>query len=358
MTKAGMTEAELAFVAERRVGRLATVGAGGRPAVTPICYAIVEYNGQPSIVSALDEKPKSVAPEQLARVRNIVANSDVSLVVDDYNENWSKLAFVLIHGRAELVRPAELGHAEGVAALRAKYSQYLHMAINQTPQIRITSLTSSSWRSRENADEAVSRPADLTALIQGRRSVRAFQSTPVDRRIIEQAIAAAAWAPSPHGSQPWRFAVVESRDRRTALADVMAATWQAQLEMDGQEPEIVQLRLAKSRERLTTAPVLVIPCLYLDDLEIYPDPDRQAAERTMAIQSFGAAVQSFLLSIYASGLDAGWMCAPLFIPDLVRETLGLALSLTPHALIPVGHAAMDPVRRLRRPVSELIVSWE
>jgi F420 biosynthesis protein FbiB-like protein len=202
------------------------------------------------------------------------------------------------------------------------------------------------------------RPSDLTSLIQGRRSVRAFHSTPVDRRIIEQAIAAAAWAPSPHGSQPWRFAVVESQERRTALADAMAATWQTQLEMDGQDASIVQIRLEKSRERLITAPVLVIPCLYLEELEVYPDADRQAAERTMAIQSFGAAVQNFLLAIYASGLDAGWMCAPLFVPDLVRETLGLAPSLIPHALIPVGHAAKDPVRRPRRPLEELIVSWQ
>ena len=78
----------------------------------------------------------------------------------------------------------------------------------------------------------------------------------------------------------------------------------------------------------------------------------------MAIQSIGAAIQNFLLSIYASGLDAGWMCAPLFCPDIVRAALGLDSTLDPQALIPVGHAAKDPVRRPRLSVAGLITSWE
>jgi PPOX class probable F420-dependent enzyme len=352
-----LTDWERAFVQERRVASLATVSADGRPAVTPICYAVVDHDGKPVVVSALDEKPKSVTLERLARVRNIQANPSVALVVDDYNEDWSRLVFVQIHGQGAFVQPDESGHREAIAALRAKYPQYERMAIHQSPLIRIADLIASSWRASEAAGNSP-RPTDLTSLIQGRRSVRAFASTPIDLRIVEQAIAAAGWAPSPHGSQPWRFAVVESQARRTALADAMAETWRTQLEMDGQDESIVQIRLEKSRERLMTAPVLVIPCLFLRDLETYPDPDRQTAERTMAIQSFGAAVQNLLLQIYAAGLDAGWMCAPLFVPEVVRDALGLAPELIPHALIPIGYAAKDPVRRERRPLDELIVSWE
>jgi PPOX class probable F420-dependent enzyme len=353
-----LTDWERAFVLERRVARLTTISADGRPTVTPICYAVLETASDPFIVSALDEKPKSVPIERLARIKNILADPRISLVVDDYNEDWSTLAFVQIHGNAALIEPGQAYHADAIAALRSKYPQYARMAIEQNPIIQISDLTASSWRANDQIDERVLRPDDLTSLIQGRRSVRAFASTPVDRRIVEQAIAAAGWAPSPHGSQPWRFAVVESQERRTALADAMAATWQEQLEMDGQPEAIVQIRLAKSRERLETAPVLVIPCLYLGELDDYPDPDRQIAERTMAIQSFGAAVQNLLLHIYSAGLDAGWMCAPLFCPEVVRDTLGLDEALIPHALLPVGYAAKDPVRRPRRPLEELIVSWQ
>src|SRR6476660_9788824 len=83
-----LTDWERAFVQERKVARLTTVSADGRPAVTPICYAVVEHDSEPVVVSALDEKPKSVSPERLARVRNIQVNPKIALVVDDYNEDW------------------------------------------------------------------------------------------------------------------------------------------------------------------------------------------------------------------------------------------------------------------------------
>ncbi len=204
----------------------------------------------------------------------------------------------------------------------------------------------------------IERECDLDAVIRGRRSVRAFASEPVPPEIVRSAIEAAGWAPSPHGRQPWRFAVVEQPERRAGLAEAMAASWDTQLRFDGQDETIVRIRLEKSKRRLVDAPVLVIPCLYLADLDVYPDLDRQEAERIMAIQSIGAAIQNFLLSIYAAGFDAGWMCAPLFCPDLVREYLGLDAALIPHALLPVGRAAKDPVRRPRMAVDALIVDWE
>ncbi|MDQ3226923.1 MAG: nitroreductase family protein [Chloroflexota bacterium] len=193
--------------------------------------------------------------------------------------------------------------------------------------------------------------------MQGRRSVRAFDTRSVPRAVIEGAIAAAGWAPSPHGRQPWRFVVVESQARRDALADAMAETWRTQLRLDGQDEEIVAARLAKSRNRLQRAPVLIVPCLYLQGLDTYPDADRQQAEETMAIQSLGAAVQNLLLSLYAAGVDGGWMCAPIFCPEVVQEALGLDATLNPHALIAVGYAASDPVRRPRLALDALIVDW-
>jgi len=198
----------------------------------------------------------------------------------------------------------------------------------------------------------------LESVFAGRRSVRSFAPGSVPHSFIEAAIEAAGWAPSPHGRQPWRFAVVESQTKREALADAMAETWRDQLALDGQDAGIIALRLQKSRERMLEASLLIIPCLYLDDLDIYFDPERQEAERLMAIQSIGAAIQNALLSLYANGLDAGWMCAPLFCPDVVRDALGLSRSLIPHAMLPVGYAAKEPVRRPRLPVEELIVKWE
>lgn len=194
-------------------------------------------------------------------------------------------------------------------------------------------------------------------VIQGRSSVRSFLPGPVSGELIRNAIESAGWAPSPHGTQPWRFVVIESEATRRHLASEMAASWRTQLRMDGDDPEIVERRLRRSQERLESAPVLVILALYLENAADYPDSDRQSAEELMAVQSLGAAAQNFLLALHAQGLDTGWMCAPLFCPDLVRIALKLPEELVPHAMFPVGRMATLPKRRPRLPVDGLIARW-
>ncbi len=196
---------------------------------------------------------------------------------------------------------------------------------------------------------------DFAAIVRGRASVRYFDGRPVARPLLEQILEAGAWAPSPHGRQPWRFAVLTRLDRKRQLADAMGEAWQFQLAMDGDAPEVIAARREGSRRRVIEAPALVVPCLYLAVLDRYPDTGRQQAEELMAVQSLGAATQNMLLMAYALGLDAGWMCAPLFCPDVVATALGLPNDLTPHALIAVGYRGREPRRRPHLPLAELIV---
>ena len=136
----------------------------------------------------------------------------------------------------------------------------------------------------------------------------------------------------------------------------MGEEWRANLEMDRQDAEVVEKRLIGSRNRLLDAPVLLLLCLYLEDLDAYPDAQRQRGETTMAVQSLGAVAQNALLAAYDLGLDAGWMCAPLFCPKKVVGALGLDPRLVPNALLTLGYAEGDPPkRRLRRPLDELVV---
>ena len=194
-------------------------------------------------------------------------------------------------------------------------------------------------------------------VLRERRSVRRFKNEPVKNAIVERVLEAGLWAPSPHGTQPWRFVVITRRANREHLAEAMAASWRHNLEMDNEPAEVIEGRLAGSRRRLLEAPVLIIVCLYTADSDRYPDPVRAKAERTMAVQSLGACVENMLLTAYASGIDAGWMCAPLFCPEIVVEALGLDPELTPHGLIAMGHAAAAPRRRPRRSLETLIV-WD
>src|SRR4051794_24085655 len=106
---------------------------------------------------------------------------------------------------------------------------------------------------------------DLPGIIRGRRSVRRYQERPVPRELIEKVLEAAGWAPSPHGRQPWRFAVLTRAAPKRALADAMGDEWRRQLALDGQAAAVIQTRFEKSHQRIIRAPAIVIPCLYLAD---------------------------------------------------------------------------------------------
>jgi PPOX class probable F420-dependent enzyme len=358
-----LTAAEAAFLRAGRVARLATVGADGVPHLVPVCYDAVFADGAlVALHIALDEKPKRVGPGELKRVRNLLANPAVSLLVDRYeDQDWGRLAFLRVDGAAELLQPGKPGHGAAIAALRAKYAQYGAMALEERPVIRIAPRVARSWGALDAAD-AGEGPASLGMefgqLVKARRSVRHFRPDPVPRPVVEALIAAAGWAPSPHGRQPWRFAVLTRQEAKLELADAMGETWVQQLSLDGQDAEIIAARLAGSRRRLLTTPVLIVPCLYTADLDAYPDPDRQAAEELMAVQSLGAAIQNLLLAASDRGLDTGWMCAPLFCPEIVRDALGLQSPLVPHAIITLGWAAQEPKRRGRLPVEGLIARYD
>jgi PPOX class probable F420-dependent enzyme len=338
------------------VARLATADASGRPYVVPVCFA---WEGD-HIYIALDEKPKSVAYHRLKRVRNILENPRVSFLVDSYSEDWSRLSYTLASGVASLEQPGSPVHAAAVDLLRQKYPQYRDMAIERQPVIAIAVESVHSWHGSDGiGDEQPDRNyLDFASLARERHVVRQFKPVPVPRALVEQTIEAARWAPSPHGAQPWRFVVITRQELKERLAEAMAEEWRRNLEMDGEEADVVAIRERKSHQRIINSPVLIIPCLYLEDLQEYPDPQRRQAEVTMAIQSLGAAVQNMLLSAYSLGLDTGWMCAPLFCPEVVVEALDLPSALIPHALINMGYGAKDPPRRPHRSVDELIVRYD
>ena len=346
---ATLSPRETAFLVRQRVARLATADGGGNPHVVPVCFA---YDGK-SVHIALDEKPKDVPATRLKRVRNIVENPRVALVADRYAEDWSLLAFVMVRGRAGLLEPGTEEHGAAVRLLRGKYHQYEEMRIGENPVISIRPDSAASWGALDTPQGS---PQKLLDAVRGRRSVRQYLPLEVPKALVDGVLEAARWAPSPHGRQPWRFAVIRSDSTKERLAAAMGEEWRANLTMDGQEPAVVEKRLRGSYRRLLDAPVLVLLCLYLGDLDVYPDEHRQANETTMAVQSLGAAAQNVLLAAYDSGLDAGWMCAPLFCPEKVTQALGLDPALVPHALLTLGHAAQDPPkRRPRIPLDELVV---
>ena len=128
------------LIRSARIGHLATSDKSGQPHVIPICFV---FDGN-YFYSPIDEKPKRTVPSKLKRLKNIRENSKVSLVIDRYDEDWRKLAYVLVFGKARILQRGEK-HRSAVQLLRKKYPQYRSMAIDARPMIAITANRVVSW---------------------------------------------------------------------------------------------------------------------------------------------------------------------------------------------------------------------
>ena len=129
-----------AFIRSQRVARLATADASGQPHAVPVCFV---YDGE-RFFSAIDQKPKSAAPLRLKRIRNILANENVALVLDRYREQWDRLAYLIVQGSARIIE-LEPEQERAIALLREKYPQYLAMALESAPVIEITPRRFIQW---------------------------------------------------------------------------------------------------------------------------------------------------------------------------------------------------------------------
>jgi PPOX class probable F420-dependent enzyme len=131
----------LALLRDARVARLGTADTAGRPLVVPVCYA---FDGA-WIYSAIDRKPKRT--RELRRVRNIRENPHVSLVVDEYHEEWRRLCWVIVEGRADSLTGGP-EFAQAMDLLVAKYPQYRTLGFERETGtvIRVTPERLLTWR--------------------------------------------------------------------------------------------------------------------------------------------------------------------------------------------------------------------
>lgn len=125
-----MPPAVQARLREARVGRLGTIDPQGRPHLVPICYA---FDGE-AFYTAIDAKPKPAQGKELTRVRNLQADPRVSLLVDHYEEDWSRLWFVLVRGKGELLPEGDLKQ-RAVSLLQEKYVHYREGWLPARPRI-------------------------------------------------------------------------------------------------------------------------------------------------------------------------------------------------------------------------------
>lgn len=140
--KAEITEPIRHFILSHLVARLATAERNGQPHVIPFCYA---FDGE-RFYFVVDEKPKRATGKPLKRIRNILENPQIALVIDDYTDDWTQLAYVLVTARATLVEDEEEYH-RALRLLRERYPQYrlMDLAFPRNAMIRLSPTKVHAW---------------------------------------------------------------------------------------------------------------------------------------------------------------------------------------------------------------------
>jgi PPOX class probable F420-dependent enzyme len=134
-----LSDQQARFLADRRVGHLATADARATPHLVPVCFVVNDG----ALYITIDQKPKGDI-RSLKRLKNIVENPIAAFVADRWDEDWTRLGWVMLRGPAEiLTEGAE--HDRAQALLRARYPQYRTMALADLPVIAIRIARVTSW---------------------------------------------------------------------------------------------------------------------------------------------------------------------------------------------------------------------
>ena len=134
-----LTKLERSFIDAHPVARLATADARGMPHAVPICFVVLDN----TLYLTIDEKPKQDA-RRLKRLRNIAENNQVAVIVDRYDDDWSRLGWVMLRGAAEIIETGA-EHAAAQAALKARYPQYRAMELGGLPVVAVRIARVARW---------------------------------------------------------------------------------------------------------------------------------------------------------------------------------------------------------------------
>jgi len=135
----------------------------------------------------------------------------------------------------------------------------------------------------------------------------------------------------------------------------MSREFQKDLEKDNFSREEIEKRVARSRERITGAPVVILLCLEMSEMDTYPDRRRNKAEYMIAAQSASNAGMQLLLAAHAEGLGGVWVCSPMFAQETVQKALALSKAWEPQAMFLLGYPVEIPALRERKNIEDISI---
>jgi coenzyme F420-0:L-glutamate ligase / coenzyme F420-1:gamma-L-glutamate ligase len=178
---------------------------------------------------------------------------------------------------------------------------------------------------------------DLHTFLQTRRSIRRFKPDPVPESVVESILHTAAFAPSAHNRQPWRFVVLTDPSVKTRLGEAITSKMQVDMQAEGTDKSDIEKRVDTSLRRLNEAPLVIVLCR--DVTDVRADTPEEAM---MGIQSTALAGLQLLLAAHAEGLGGNWICWPLYAQEATRTALELPETWEPQALYFLGYPDETP----------------
>ncbi len=184
--------------------------------------------------------------------------------------------------------------------------------------------------------------------MQTRRSIRRFKPDPVPESVIWNILHTAAFAPSAHNLQPWRFGIVNEASARERLGRALTSAMRRDMTAEGAASAEIEARVARSVKRLKEAPVLILLCR-----DVTAVREGKPQDTIMSIQSVAACATYLLLAAHAEGLGGNWICWSLYAQQETREALNLPETWEPQAMFFLGYADEEPKEKLLKPLEEI-----
>ncbi|KXK15352.1 MAG: coenzyme F420--glutamate ligase [Chloroflexi bacterium OLB14] len=195
---------------------------------------------------------------------------------------------------------------------------------------------------------------NLQDFLRTRRSIRRFKTDLVPDSVISEILLTSTFAPSAHHRQPWRFVVLKNDSAKQHLADSMANAFEKDLQQDNLPQAEIDKLIQRSKSRINGAPVVIMLCLDMTDMNQYEDKKRNRAEFLTATQSVANAGMQLLLAAHAEGLGSVWVCSPIFAQETVQQALDIPKTWEPQAMFLIGYPADAPKVRERKSLEEIV----
>ena len=190
---------------------------------------------------------------------------------------------------------------------------------------------------------------DAHSFLRSRRSVRRFKPESISDSVIERILTTAAYGPSAHNLQPWRFVVIKTPDAKSRLAKALTDKMRSDMQAEGSPESEIEKRVANSIRRIHEAPVIIMLCRDVTAVRV-----NTPEENIMNIQSTALAGLQLLLAAHAEGLGGNWICWPLYATKETQAVLELPENWEPQAIIFVGYPDEAPREKALKFLSELV----